>query len=143
NAKILCSCIFVSGMTQSQAEAEDLGFSLLWLSKNVVDAENRTVRSSVLGVQAKSAVYRDGFGCTLYNGKPDAYELKSSATEFGPELWPDVKVNGSPELREVLASAFDTSNAQNWNTRAVLVLKNGFPAGEMYAEGFDHTTPLL
>src|SRR5690606_10052404 len=78
NAKILCSCEFVSGISREKAEAEDLGFSLLWLASNTVDRELKTVKSNVLGMHPKTAVFRKGLGCTLIN-KDDLTAFSSTS----------------------------------------------------------------
>lgn len=146
NAKILCSCVFVSGLDQDYAEENDLGFSLLWLATNEVNHEDKTVESSVLGMQTKKAVYRPGLGCTLLSGV-SAHRLRQSTTDlevdYAPSPWPDRLVEGSPALQAALQSAFDTSDRPVLRTRAVAVIKNGRLIGEAYADGFNRHTPLL
>lgn len=148
NAKILCSCMFVSGISQEKAEAEDLGFSLLWLASNTVDKEDKIVKSSVLGMHSKMAVYRRGLGCTLFNGSADeAFLTRSLATDqviYADEIWPQNEVKGSLQIQEVIESAFD-ENAENpvYRTRAVVVIKDGKLIGERYAEGFSKESKLL
>ena len=148
NAKILCSCEFVSGINQEKAEAEDLGFSLLWLSSNAVDKEKKTVKSSVLGMHHKLAVYRKGLGCTLINKKNDtAFLSKTLATNninYAPEIWPLEEVKGSNQMQEAINMAFDeAANDPVYRTRAVVVIKDGKLVGERYAVGFSKESKLL
>lgn len=147
NAKILCSCQFVTGIPQDRAEREDLGFSLLWLASNTVDTLNKTVHSSVLGLQSKTAVYRQGRGCTLLPTKNtvlSATTISQADVKFAPEIFPESIVAGSSGMQDALAAAFDRDPAQPlWRTRAVVVLKDGELIGEKYAEGIDQNTPLL
>ncbi len=146
NAKILCSCLFVSGMDREQAESEDLGFSLLWLSSNRVDSDNKRVRSSVLGMHPKEAIYRPGYGCTLLSGSTSAEpvgEKPNEGVEYAPSRWPDELVRGGPEMQKALLSAFDSTTEKSLLTRAVLVIRDGELMGEAYAPGFDRHSRLL
>lgn len=143
NAKILCSCIFVSELSEEQAEEIDLGFGPLWLASRNIDFEKKTVRTSVLGLHPKVAIYREGLGCSLIH---DRTKPSSRLPELGIKDqtdWPVKAFAGTADVQAVLQKAFDTSGETNLNTRAVLVLKNGMIAGEAYAEGITPTTPLL
>lgn len=143
SAKNLCSCLYVSGFSQAEAEKTDLGFSLLWLASNTANAENKTVETSVLGMQRKKAVYREGRGCTLQGEK----ELKpfnpKANIAYAPEIWPNTVVTGTPEMQAVLQKAFDANGETKLNTRAVLVVHNGEIVGEAYADVAGINTPLL
>ena len=143
NAKILCSCLFVSGLDEERAEEIDLGFTLLWIASNDVDYENKVIRTSVLGLHPKMAMYREGLGCTLIH---DRETPKGQLPDLGirdKTDWPDQAFAGEADLQAVLQKAFDAPGENKFNTRAVLVLKNGMIAGEAYAEGITPTTPLL
>lgn len=148
NAKILCSCQFVSGLSQERVEREDLGFSLLWLASNEVDTIKKTVRSNVWGFQPQKAVYREGLGCTLVQPGTKA-TLKSGsaalkAKQYTPDIFPDRNVKGSEKMEAAIAAAFDSDSAKPvLRTRAVVVIKNGKILGEKYAQGIDRNTPLL
>jgi len=148
NAKILCSCEFVSGISQEKAEAEDLGFSMLWLASNKVDREQKTVKSSVLGMHSKTAIFRKGLGCTLItNIDPPTLSntgLLSDSTVYSPEIWPAHEVLGTKSMQEAINLAFDKDNEDPiYRTRAVVVIKNGELVGERYAEGFSKESKLL
>jgi CubicO group peptidase (beta-lactamase class C family) len=143
SAKNLCSCLYVSGLTKEEAEKTDLGFSLLWLANNQVDAENKAVISNVMGMHPKKAVYTEGRGCALeYNTKIEAFNPQSNVT-YGPEIWTRDFVSGSPEMEAVLQKAFDAPGETKLNTRGVVVIHKGEIIGEAYAEGIDMDTPLL
>ncbi len=148
NAKILCSCVFVSDMSQEKAEAEDLGFSLLWLSSNAVDKEGKTVKSNVLGMHPKMAVYRKGLGCTLINNTDDDDFLSKSieidSESYAPEIWPTQNVAGSKTMQDAINMAFDEGEENPiYRTRAVVVIKDGELVGERYGEGFSKESKLL
>ncbi len=111
-----------------------------------MNTTDKTVRSSVLGMQSKTAIYRPGYGCTLLSGVPAKRLRENAATvrvEYAPQRWPDRLVEGGPKLRAALRSAFDTTKTPVMRTRAVAVIKDGRLIGEAYAKGFDRTTPLL
>ncbi len=147
NAKVLCSCIFVSGLSQEEAEATDLNYSLLGLSNNTVDHETKTVRSSVWGFHKKVALYREGFGCTMVKAADlrilENQGNRTGKTFYTPDIWPDEQRKGSPEMTAALQRAFDLPGENKKNTRAILVVKNGAIIGEAYGDGIDQNTPLL
>lgn len=148
NAKILCSCEFVSGISQEKAEAEDLGFSLLWLASNKVDREQKIVKSSVLGMHPKTAVYRKGLGCTLVNDEDysafASINLSIETSDYAPEIWPSQEIPGTQAMQVAINLAFDEdSDNPVYRTRAVVVIKNGELVGERYAEGFNKESKLL
>ncbi len=148
NAKILCSCQFVSGISQEKAEAEDLGFTLLWLASNTIDLEKKTVNTTVLGMHPKMAVYREGLGCTLVNNPKDTVflntRIKKTQQNYAPEIWPQELVNGNSKIRAAIDMAFDESLENPvYRTRAVVVIKNGKLIGERYAKGFNKDSKLL
>jgi CubicO group peptidase (beta-lactamase class C family) len=143
NAKILCSCLFVSELDQDRAEEIDLGFGPLWLASNNVDYENKVIRTSVLGLHPKVAIYREGLGCTLIH---DREKPEGKLPDMGirdKTDWPIQAFPGEAVLQAILQKAFDAPGENKLNTRAVLVLKNGMIAGEAYADGITPTTPLL
>lgn len=146
NAKIMCSCLFISEMNREEVEEVDLGFGPLWLAANVVDEDNKTVKSSVWGFHPKLAVYREGLGCTLVHDADEATvrstTLDKSSVNYGPEIWPDHHVEPLGRLREAIETGFDPPGTRLLNTRAILVVKGGKIIGEKYAEGFDRHSEL-
>jgi len=148
NAKILCSCLFVTEIDQEKAEAEDLGFSLLWLASNTVDANNKTIRTKVLGMHPKTAIYREGLGCTLVNDQKDNDFLNTGLNTddlvYAPDIWPEAEVKGSPKMQIAINKAFDDGVKDPiYRTRAVVVIKDGEIVGERYGTGFTKDSKLL
>ena len=147
NAKILCSCHFMTGLDQERIENEDLGFSLLWLASNEIDREEKRVYTDVLGMHKKIAVYRKGLGCALVNqaNPRDIQDASIPINEltYSEEIWPNRAVSGNAKIQAALQTAFDSTAEKNLLTRAVLVIKDGELIGEAYADGIDHDTPLL
>ena len=60
NAKMVCSCIFISGRSQESIEKEDL-YNIPF-ARQSVDPVKKTVTSSIYGIR-KKAIYRP---CLLY-----------------------------------------------------------------------------
>ncbi len=147
NAKILCSCIFVSGIDQETAEKVDLGFGPLWLASNKVDLYKKAVYSNVLGMHPKQARYREGLGCALVNSSDvqivDSQTLTAIPGNLGPDIWGKEMVKGTKKLIDILQQAFDTAGSNALQTRAVIVIKNGEIVGESYAQGIDQNSKLL
>src|SRR5690554_561491 len=148
NAKILCSCLFVTEIDQEKAEAEDLGFSLLWLASNTVDANNKTIRTKVLGMHPKTAIYREGLGCTLVNDQKDNDFLNTGLNTddlvYAPDIWPEAEVKGRPKMQIAINKAFDDGVKDPiYRTRAVVVIKDGEIVGERYGTGFTKDSKLL
>ncbi len=147
NAKILCSCLFVTGIDQETAERVELGFGPLWLASNEVDYNEKVVYTHVLGMHPKQARYREGLGCALVNSTDKAVvgaqkrDIQSGYAE--PAIWGAELVKGNQKLADVIQQAFDTTDADKLQTRAVIVIKNGVIVGEAYARGFDQNTKLL
>lgn len=121
-AKNMCSGIFLSERTQEQIEQQELNFFPINLARNVVDMENRSVTSSLLGLVKRTAVYREGLGSVLVIGYEEEI-LKNQTLTYDailPEYpdtvpWPlgDRIVDTVPagldreKLAEVVNSIFD------------------------------------
>ena len=147
-AHMLCSGVFVSGRTQESVIASDLTADDLAPMRYVsarVDRERRRVTTSVFGVAARSAIYRDGLGCTLSD---DDRSKSTVAGYFGHDAFPKPADTPSTErqrqLTEVLDWAFaEPDPSRLRRTRAIVVLQDGRLLAERYAEGFTTDTPLI
>ena len=157
SAKIMCSCIFISDRDQSSVLAEDLSsFGMADLSVNYLDS---TVTSKVMGLAPRTAVFRDGLGCTLALGitseelksesvhiiKPDARQANNywptgdnfAGGEFPAELDEDA-------LDRALNVVFEEKNPEHLQgTRAVIIVYKGKIIAERYAQGYTKNTPLV
>ncbi len=143
NAKIMCSCLFVSGFDQEVVEEVDLGFGPLWLASNEVDFENKTVYTSVMGMHPKKAIFRDGMGCSLIHNEAEPMAALGKIGIQDLSGWPEEEIKGSAEMQNILQKAFDKDGENLLNTRAVVVVKNGEIVGEAYGPGINKDTPLL
>jgi len=147
-AHILCSAVFVSGRTQASVIGSDLSADDLAPLRYVsarVDTERRRVTTSVFGVAARTAIYRDSLGCTLSEDDPSKSHV---VWYFGGDTFPQPADALSAEQRRQLADVLDWAFAEPdpnrlRRTRAVVVLQDGRLLAERYAEGFTKDTPQI
>ena len=147
NAKMTCSCVFVSGRSLSSIEKEDL--YAIPFTTQTIDRRAHTVTSSIFGLVSKTAFYRPGLGCTLLNETTPGDLRKQArvkipriaAQELPDSSLPDfIKIN----LEKTLDWAFsEPDSTRPVQTRAVVVLHNGKVVAERYAEGIIRNTPLI
>lgn len=155
NAKIMCSCVFVSGRSQESVEVEDLGaYSFI---RKQVDEQGQKVIGSILGIK-RTAIYREGLGCTLDSGLSEAelraqnFKITATVTATDTAYWPTGDVDTLPAIEGIdqtqLKNAMDAAFAEPFEdkkryTRAALVVYKDKIIAERYAEGIDQNTPLL
>jgi len=162
-AETLCSGLFVSGRDRKSIFAEDLsgpGYELLALFQADIDEQRKQVTGSTFGLWPRTAVYREGLGCTLAIGKTVSGLRAEAANLFaGTEpsdqnaLWPEgerVDLKNLPNdfdndaLKTAIDAAFNEPDpTQPRRTRALVVVHKGRIVGEHYAPGFNQTMPLL
>ncbi len=146
-AKIVCSNVFIANRNADEVLAQDVqapGHPLLRLMRIAVDREEKHVTAALLGFIAPSeAVYREGMGCaivpagmvlTAVNATKPAV---ASSTEV---LWPEGE---KTESDESLVSLLSDAALIGPGMRAVVIVKDGNVAAEVYGEGFSEDTPLL
>ncbi len=98
-AQILCAGMFVSGRDPQSLLAEDLtgkGYELLSYFQHEIDRDGKRVSASAYGLARQTAIYRQGLGCTLLDGKSETELRSEDPTVFlslaarNPEiLWPE------------------------------------------------------
>jgi len=159
-AKILCSEVFVAGRTAEQVNASEfsgINPALDYVGVEV-DADSREVRASLLGVGARTAVFREGLGCTLTDGG-DPVALAPPAPAPAGEDWPQALASSGdpgaepgeapPPARDysgvlsAVDAAFSDGDGASPGVRAVLVIQDGRLVAERYAQGFDRRTRFL
>jgi hypothetical protein len=159
-AKQVASGVFVSGRTPASLLAEELGpvtplerrfASLLDVE---VDAAARAVRVSAAGVVRRSAVCREGLGCSLALGVTAA-DLHAQGRRAGPlrnppaeaAPWPGGVGGLAPaaldpgRLERAVAAAF-AAGGPGAGPRALVVVHRGQLVAERYAPGYGPETPL-
>ena len=140
NAKLACSCHFISGRTIDNISKNDL--YAVPLSRQSVDEANKIVTSKVFGLVSRSAMYRPDVGCILIGDDEksiaDIPSIKVSfpASELQDSILPAIQ---KEKLNQILARNI----VPGTGSRALLVLKDGKIVGEQYADGYDKSTPLI
>ena len=154
-AKNLCSDVFVSNRTPQDVDSIDLNFSFIKLTRNKVDFNEKSVKSSFLWRRSK-AIYRDGYGVTLlrdipektlrnegypYKGKPD-YSQDTLAWPLG-DLVPPLPENiNAIELNDI-SKRLISDNAYGGDAFAFMMLYKGIPVAEAYKPQFNQHTRFL
>ncbi len=153
-AKKMCTCHFVAGRSQASIQKDDLRMSPLNLTKTVIDESAKTATATLLGLGAKTAIYKENLGCVLLDGKDD-YNVQLNLPEVKRNIaaeWPigetvsTRKMEGVdyPALEKAINSVFDPSgNMDSIKTRAVVVIHKDSLIAEKYANGFDKNTEIL
>jgi CubicO group peptidase (beta-lactamase class C family) len=153
-AKIMCSAVFVSGLEQERVEQEEL--RPYWYVQADVDDSAGTVTARLFGMAPRTAVYREGLGCTLaIDASVEQLRAQVPELEARPQLaaqpWPVGDVVAKQELpgvdAELLADAVDHAFAEPdpdrpLLTRALLVVYRDQLIAERYAEGITVDTRL-
>lgn len=157
SSKIMCSCVFVSHRAEEPVLEEDLSsFKMVDINVNYLDS---TVTSDIMGLGHRTAVYREGLGCTLAIGK-SPQELKEEKIKIiQPDIrqannyWPtgDNFAGGDfpadineDQLSKALDDVFAEKDPEHLKrTRAVVVVYKGKIVAERYAQGYTRDTPLL
>lgn len=152
-AKIVCSNVFLAGRDADEVLRVDVqapGHPLLRLISVSVDEAKGAVTAGLLGMfGAQTALMRGrDFGCSLV---PDgdigaALAAGPAAPPPGEPLpdapWPEGdRVDAAPDPG--LASLLGDAALTGPGMRAVVVVRDGRIAGEIYGEGFSPRTPLL
>ena len=162
-AQMLCAGVFVSGRDPQALLDEDLtgkGYELLRYFQPEVDREGKRVSASLHGLARQTAIYRQGFGCTLLDGKSEG-ELRAddplvflSLVSPNPAiLWPEGEqvalgtlpdgVDGAALAKAVDEAFAEPDPAHPRRTRALVVVYGGRIVAERYAPGFDAAMPLI
>lgn len=162
-AQTLCAGLFVSGRDFEDLMAEDLsgpGLEPLRLFTPSVNTETKDVSASVFGLGGQTAIFRDGLGCTLVNGRRPA-TLRAEAANLFPATppldieaewphgervathpWPD-GVDRAAATSAIEAIFSEPNPARPRGSRALVVVHKGRIVAERYAPGFNAEMPLI
>ncbi|MEM6989255.1 MAG: serine hydrolase [Myxococcota bacterium] len=154
-AKNACSSVFVAGLSEERISAEEL--KAVPYASFSVDRENKRVRASVVGLAARTAVFREGLGCAVaVDVEPDSltdFAFEPPAAQLDEAPWPrGNRADDRPDppgldragLDAAVAAAFDEPDPDSLrHTRAVVVVQGGRLLAERYAADIDASTPLL
>ncbi|MFD2230231.1 serine hydrolase domain-containing protein [Alkalimarinus sediminis] len=156
-ASMMCSKTFVTGLDQQTIINEDLNpitNGNARLAKINVDYNNKSVTSSAFTV-SKTAVYREGIGCTLV-GKNGVDQLASQPYPTIPDAylentlpWPlgtaGVSANTTADIAAIDGLAvnhFTEFKPYQVKTSSLAVVHQGKLIYEKYAEGYQYDTPI-
>ena len=162
SSKYLCSQVFLSDRDPEYIVTEEINPTnpLFGLMSNSIDREKKEVTSVGLGFfQEKTAVYREGFGCTVLveRTREDLMRQVEGATPSFKNsdtlLWPagnmvDLRrlpsgVDGE-KLEEALNFAFlQKKNALPVRTQGLVIVYKGRLIAERYADNITPHTRLL
>ncbi len=165
-AKYLCSNVFVSGRDPEPVFREEI-VPINPLARFIdyrIDRDQQAVTADAYGgLFARTAIYREGYGCTLVIGigadelraqqliPPERLQTKAMPDET--LAWPEgdqgpvdpagLGIDGA-KLNQALDAAFSEPDPKlRRNTHAVVVAFDGRLVAERYAEGFTKDMPLL
>lgn len=155
-AKNLASGIFVSGRSQKEMEKNDLNFSFIRYTKNIVDYNKKEVVSRFLWNKSK-AIYIKGFGCVLIRDYSEE-EIRNRSYKIVPSLpeepdtisWPmgDKIVDTIPKgidtikLRHVMNKIMSDTIPFKGTYGCIVVYKSQI-ISEKYKKGFNLKTKFL
>lgn len=149
-SKNLCSCVFVSERSQLQAEANELNFSFIKYTSNLIDTLEGSVTSSFLGFRPQKSFFNEKVGCALVNNEKNIENFK--ALDFSKEIVyykedSTLKINlnkGNEKLTKAVDNHFtEVEGEVVKNTTALLVVHNNELIAERYAKGFTKQNRFL
>ncbi|UMB59402.1 beta-lactamase family protein [Lutibacter sp. A80] len=153
SAKSVCSCTFEADRDIVSIEAGDNGFSPINLAKNVIDAKEKSVTSTVFGLKPRKAIYKEGIGCVLLPNGDENVKFKpnrKSITINKPYPYGNLSQKDTlfsavnyAALNTAVANAFDKPGDTIERTRAVVVVYKNQIIAEKYAPGFTNESKLL
>ncbi|NKC01086.1 MAG: serine hydrolase [Pseudomonadales bacterium] len=130
-AKLGCSGRFVSGFTPRKIIDDIRTYSEAAAIFTVhFDETNNVTTSSIFGFFPTSATYRPGLGCTLNIG--DTTHLDEIiVTKLDEKSELDRQID--PQISDALNAMLARDQAQSLDTRALVVVKEGYLVAESYA----------
>ena len=149
DAKVVCSCMFISHRSLENIKKEDL--YAVPFAHIVVDQDQKSVTADIYGMAKTKAIFRPGLGCTLVNELSENEIrqqpfIKNSVSDTDSldkvaSLTPFVD---SAQLYHIIENAFlETDTTRIKRTRAVIILHQGKLIAEKYAPAISSSTPLL
>ncbi|WP_211245051.1 serine hydrolase domain-containing protein [Thalassotalea mangrovi] len=146
-AKIACSARYITGLDEDQVMADLASYSPAYALVEVAyDDDRKKAYANLLGLSPMSATFRDGIGCTLDIGNTKALDaVNIAAIAASEEAWPlgSELTDIDTELQAKVAAIVAEDNAQGFQTRSLLVVKNGKVMAYATGEGFEQHTPHL
>jgi len=165
SAKLLCSNVFVAGRDPELAFEQDFRRLTspgkhLALVKVKIDPADKAVSASLWGYKKRTAIFREGIGCTAAEGASVA-QLRAQGAGMATalpapdpaKLWPEGDATLEADLPDgvddaLLKAALDEAftekdPAKPVRTRAVVIIHRGRIIAERYSDGFNRDTAHL
>jgi CubicO group peptidase (beta-lactamase class C family) len=146
-SKMACSCHFISGRELSDIKKNDL-YAVSFVDVNM-DEKDHSVSSSIYGFAKTTAVFREGFGCSLLNNvsedslKKQIFPFSRNPLQHEFPVATLSNVFDSLKLDAVMQPIFNDDSGRTLQTRAVIILKDGNLVYEKYGTGYDRTSSLI
>jgi CubicO group peptidase (beta-lactamase class C family) len=146
-SKMACSCHFISGRELADIKKNDL-YAVSFVDVNI-DEDDHTVSSSIYGLAKTTAIFREGFGCSLLNDiSEDSLKNQQSPIKRNPttHIFPVVSVSSvfdSLKLDAVMQPVFNDDSGRTLQTRAVIIIKDGNLVYEKYGAGYNSESSLI
>ncbi|NJN41900.1 MAG: serine hydrolase [Flammeovirgaceae bacterium] len=159
NAKILCSCVMVTGRSADDVIQNELSSALISLARSEVNFNDSSATSEVFGFAKRKAIYRKGLGCTLVNEITEE-ELRNQRFNLAQRpainqdsiLWPsgnlftEISIEGLDfeKVNKVVEEAFEEPGEEKTRrTRAILIVYRNQVIAEKYAKGYGPHTKMM
>lgn len=142
SAKVGCSLKYVTKLSNTQVR-EDLSVYSRWfnLVDMVFDEKAKSVHSSLLW-KKQSAIYRTDLGCTLESS--DGINLNRLSIDSDlDEQESNLSVQLDNKIMQQLEKIVHHDKLNGYDTRALLVLKDGNIVGEKYTNNFTKDTLFM
>lgn len=157
SAKSVCSCTFEDHRKQTIIETEDNHIDPVYLAKNVINYQEKSVTSTFFGLKKRKAIYRKGIGCVLLSEDNNLTNLgtfyprrnfinNDLVFPYGnlePTTKSSFKNIDIGKLNRAVNNAFDQKDEKIKKTRALLIVYKDQIIAEQYADGFDKNSKLL
>lgn len=151
-AKLACSAKHISKLSNAQIVEDLASYSP---ANRLLDIEylndEKRVKASMFGLSEASATFRENIGCALDFGDTSALDAvtapsyTSLAETQQMKIWPAGSIVNTiePAVQSNLDEQLLLDNQGGYDTRALLIVKDGVVLAESYAEGFDANSLLL
>ena len=145
-AKLACSGRYISGFEADRIKSDLISYTSAYQLLDIdLDDTARRASVSLLGSSA-SASFRPGIGCSLDIGDTtplDTLDVSRPGTDA--MAWPrgSLVTTLDDAVQAQLVDIVRRDNAQDLDTRALLVVRNGQIVAEAYAPGYSPQTPFL
>ena len=146
-AKLACSGRYITGQSEQQVIEDLATYSPATRAIDIeYDEHGKQVTATMLGFAPTTAKYRDGIGCTLEFGNTHALDnVEVPQLTRSDSSWPmgDKAMHIDKGIQKALDTQLMQDNLDGYDSRALLVIKQGKLVAEAYAPGFDEKTSFL